>query len=306
MRIHSQYHILGLVVVWLALAPFAAAQSRLQVAASLHPLYDLVRQLAGADADVERLLPPGISPHDYEPAPSDALKLVDADVIVMFGGADEWLRRLVAAAGRAADTVVITEFAVVRDYLAANYPDEVQVDTDGAVVAFNAHVWLEPLLMSEALAGVAAALAAADPANAAGYEARLSELQASLAELDAELAALLAPVAGAPFVPFHDAWPYFAARYGLDLVVAIEPFPGREPSAGYLVEVLAQIRESGATVIFTETQLGRRPAEVVAESAGVALVELDPVGGLSGRETYRDLLLFNARALLAGLSAERQ
>lgn len=292
-------------VACLALFPTAAAQARPQVAVSLHPLYDLVTQLAGEDADVERLLPPGVSPHDYEPTPSDVLKLVDADVIVMFGGADEWLRRLIAAAGRAADTVVITELASVREYLAANYPEEVQRGDDGAVVAFNAHVWLEPLLMSEALASVAAALTAADPDNAASYVARLDVLQASLAELDEELTALLAPVAGAPFVPFHDAWPYFAARYGLDLVVEIEPFPGREPSAGYLLEVLAQIRESGATVIFTETQLGRRPAEVVAESAGVALGELDPVGGLPGRETYQELLLFNARALLAALAAER-
>lgn len=302
MRIHSHLARATLAAILIAsLLGTSAAQTRPKVAVSIHPLFDLVRQVAGDAADVERLLSPGLSPHDYEPTPRDMLTIVSADLIVMNGGSDEWLTRLIAAGGQRAATLVITDIEALRSEVAAHYPDQVEFDRSGVLVAFNSHVWLEPLLMRAALPVITEALAALDPANAAGYRERESALTAELTALDAELTATLAPAAGAPFVPFHDAWPYFAARYGLDLVVEIEPFPGREPSAGYLVEVLTQIRDSGARVIFTEPQLGRRPAEVVAQEAGVELHELDPIGGLPGRESYQELLRFNAAALLAGL-----
>lgn len=282
-------------------AQTAFAQQRPRVVVSIHPLFDLVSQVAGDDADVERLLAPGVAVHDFDPAPSDMLRIVGADLIVMNGGADEWLKRMIDAGGQSASTLVVTELAVLRAGVAARYPDQVEFDGSGAVVAFNPHVWLEPLLMRAVLPEIAAALAEIDPGNAGDYRARQAALAADLVALDAELAATLAPVAGAPFVPFHDAWPYFAARYGLDLVVEIEPFPGREPSASYLVEVLAQVASSGARTIFTEPQLGRRPAQVVAQEAGVELAELDPLGGFPGRESYQDLLRFNAAAVAVGL-----
>jgi len=112
---------------------------------------------------------------------------------------------------------------------------------------------------------------------------------------------MLAPVRGAPFVPFHDAWPYFAAHFGLDLVVEIEPFPGREPSAGELAEVIDTIARAGAVAVFSEVQLPERPARVLADEAGVRLGVLDPIGGAPGRRGYAELLRYNAAEILATL-----
>lgn len=155
--------------------------------------------------------------------------------------------------------------------------------------------------MMRAVPVIAAALAEVDPENAATYQANAQALLNDLAALHAELQETLAPIAGAAFVPFHDAWPYFARRYGLDLVVEIEPFPGREPSPAYLRDALELIAASGARAIFTEPQLSRRPAEVVAESAGVPLYTMDPIGGTPETERYQDLMRFNARVLLEAL-----
>ncbi len=113
---------------------------------------------------------------------------------------------------------------------------------------------------------------------------------------------MLRSIRGAAFVPFHDAWPHFAARYGLDLVVEIEPFPGREPGPRYVAQALELIRDSGAKAIFNEAQLNPRPAEVVAESAGVEIYTLDPLGGSAGKETYQELLRYNAGVLLEALA----
>jgi ABC-type Zn uptake system ZnuABC Zn-binding protein ZnuA len=278
----------------------AAGFARPSVVVSIHPLYDLVRQVAGEDADVVRILPVGASPHVFDPTPRDVARLVRADLAVTVGGIDLWLRDLLDAAGGGAARLELLTLPDVQALLARDFPDLAPAD-GASVLAWNAHVWLDPRTVVAALPDLAAALGRVDPEHAEGYRARAAALADDLTALDAELATTLGPVAGAAFVPFHDAWPYFAARYGLDLVVEIEPFPGREPSPAYLAMALRLVRESGARAIFSETQLNRRPAQVVADEAGVALFELDPLGGADDRATYQELLRWNARVLLEGL-----
>lgn len=302
MRISSRKGARRLLASCLALALLAgAAAARPNVVVSIHPLYDLVRQIAGDDADVVRVLAPGASPHTFDPTPRDVARIVAADLVVMNGALDLWLRNLVEASGARAPVLELIGLEPVQAVLRESFPDLVSADAGGASYGFNAHVWLDPLVMAAAVPELAAALAGADAAAADRYRARGDALVADLEALHAELAERLAPVAGAAFVPFHDAWPYFAARYGLDLVVEIEPFPGREPSPAYLRTALGLIRDSGARVIFGEAQLERRPAEVVAAEAGVALAVLDPLGGLDGRERYQELLRWNAAVLLESL-----
>lgn len=282
---------------------FAGAQVP-SVVVTIHPLFALVREIAGDDATVTRLLPPGVSPHTYDPSPGDLRRIAQADLVVMNGGLDLWAKKLLDASGGGAASLELTELPEVQAFVREQFPGEVAVGATGEVVAMNPHLWLTPTVMAVALPAVAEALAASAPERAEGYRARAAELQARLADLDAELRVLLAPTAGAPFVPFHDAWPYFATTYGLDLVVEIEPYPGREPSPAYLKEALELVNDSGATAIFSESQLNRRPAEVLAAEAGVSLFELDPLGGVAGREGYEDLLLWNAHVLLAAFGGE--
>lgn len=327
----------------LLLAAVGAAQgARPVVVASMHPHYDLVRQITGGEAEVVRLLPIGASPHTFDPTPRDVARIAEADLVVFNGGVDEWLHNLVAASGTDAPTL---ELMAVLDVEAASGDDpadhhddhhddhaeseptesehteseptesehaEPEHDAHEAEgehahehdhSGVNPHVWLDPVLMAQAVPHLVEALAAVDPERAEVYEANGEALVADLEALHAELTEILAPVAGAPFVPFHDAWPYFTARYGLEQVVVIEPSPGREPTPSYLAETLALIESSGAPAIFNEVQLPARPAEILAEQAGVALYTLDPEGGgTSDEETYRDFMLENARTVAEALS----
>ncbi|MFU8889808.1 MAG: metal ABC transporter substrate-binding protein [Trueperaceae bacterium] len=301
MRIRSRQGVSRLLATCLALFLLTPAAARPNVVVSIHPLYDLVRQIAGDDADVVRLLAPGASPHTFDPTPRDVARIVAADLVVMNGGLDLWLRNLVEASGARAPVLELIGLEAVRGALRESFPDLVTADAGGASYGFNPHVWLDPLVMAAALPDLARALADVDAAAADRYLARAEALVADLEALHRELAAGLAPLAGVAFVPFHDAWPYFAARYGLDLVVEIEPFPGREPSPAYLRTALGLIRDSGARVIFGEAQLERRPAEVVAAEAGVALAILDPLGGVPERDGYQELLRWNAAVLLESL-----
>jgi len=296
--------------------PMAWAQ--LTVITSIHPLYDLTQEVAGEHAKVIRLLPPGASPHTFDPTPRDVAQLETADLLIMNGVLDEWLVEMSEAVNADAplfELIAELEFEPLEghdDHGDDGHSDEEEgeehKDEEGEADhdnhdhgGVNPHLWLDPTLMAQAVPLIAAQLADLDPENAQAYQANAERMVGELNELDAELIETLKPVAGAAFVPFHDAWPYFVRHYGLDLVVEIEPAPGREPSPAYIAEALELIEGSGAKAIFSEVQLPPRPAEVVAESAELPLYLLDPLGGSDGRESYSDLMRYNAQTILEAL-----
>ena len=288
----------------LAACSWAVAQPT--VVTSIHPYFDLVRQLAGRRAEVVRLLPPGASPHTFDPTPRDVARVAAADLIVLNGRIDTWLEGLIDASGSQGSVLVILDvidLALVDGDRGAEV-GTAESDRDDDLSGVNPHVWLDPLAMVQAVEALSERLAELDPEYADGYRSNAAALVADLIELDRELAVILACAQGAPFVPFHDAWPHFARRYGLNLIVEIEPFPGREPSPRYLVAALAQIAAAEATAVFAERQLNGRPAEVVAESAGVDLYILDPLGGTEGLDSYQQLLRYNASVIAAALQFE--
>ena len=281
------------------------------VVTSINPYHSLVTQIAGGAAEVVRLLAPGASPHTFDPTPRDVVRLAGADLIVLNGGLDDWLLDLIEASETGA---VVIEVLAELDLDAlegepGHHGDDEGADPGGEGGAgrggVNPHVWLDPLLMRQAVAVIAERLAEVDPANADRYRANATALERDLDALHDELQAILEPVRGEPFVPFHDAWPYFAERYGLNLVVELEPFPGREPSPAYVAEALDLVERSGARVVFGEAQLDPRPAEVVAESAGVGLEVLDPLGGSRELPSYQAMLRFNAERIARALAGSR-
>lgn len=278
----------------------------LSVVVSLHPHFDLVRQLAGGRASVTRVLPLGASPHTFEPTPRDIVTIAKADIVVLNGGLDRWLLDLVDASGPDAavlELLSILEFAPITGEEHEHEGSE--AEEHGAEeyrAGVNPHVWTDPQLMAQAVPLLVRALSAADPEGAEAYRANGAALEQDLIALDAELAELLTPVQAAPFIPYHDAWPYFVRRYGLNQVAVLEPAPGREPSPSYLAEVLGTMADTGAAALFTDVQLPARPAELVAAEAGVPLYTLDPEGGGFGDESYQALMRRNAETIAEGLS----
>lgn len=277
---------IGLLLALLAFGSASAA--RPVVVATLHPYADLLRQIVGDRAEVVQLLPSGASPHTFDPTPSQARSITGAALVVMNGGVDAWATRLVASAAPDATLFVVTQSL-------AFHPIQ-----GNDVVGANPHVWLDPSLMVALTPLLVRALSAVDPADAASFRANGASLAKSLRRLDEELARTMAPLRGAPFVPFHDAWPYFARRYGLDLITSIEPAAGREPSPRTIADAVATIRRTRARAVFDERQLNPRPAQVVAEAAGIPLVTLDPLGGAN--ESYQDLMRANVAAIVRALT----
>lgn len=292
-----------LAVVLLSVALAAGSSSaqpadQLSVLVSLHPWADIVERVGGAAVSVTTLLPAGASPHAFEPLPSQGALLHGADLVVLNGGLDGWLERLLQAVAPGTDRLVIMESVTFEPL---HEHDHGSADEAHGAEASNPHVWLDPDVAAEAASVIAEALAELRPGLGDVFMANAAELALELDALAAEVEALLAPVHGAPFVQFHDAWGYFARRFGLEVVATLEPFPGREPSSRYVAETVLAVRASGATAIFDERQLSGRTAEVVAEAAGVEVVMLDPIGGPPGPATYQELLRHNARLIADAL-----
>lgn len=275
----------------------AAAEPRPVAAATIAPLASLTAQVAGSGWDVVTVVPPGVSPHVFEPGPRDVKRLAKARLVVTVGaGYDDWAARLVAACAARA---VIHDAGASVGVLADAGP-EGKHDHDGEI-GRDPHWYLSPRRAAAALAPLAEAFARIDPPGAEGYRARAAGAARSLEALDAEIAAMLAPLRGRSVVSTHNSWTYFLADYGLVNGGSVEPVPGREPTPRQLRDLVDLVRARRIPALFTEPQFPPSAARVVSRDAGIPLVLADAQGGVPGRETYAELLRFNARAFREGL-----
>jgi zinc transport system substrate-binding protein len=163
--------------------------------------------------------------------------------------------------------------------------------------AEDPHFWLDPVRMKAVVPALVEAFEKLDPQGAEGFKARGKAVEAELDKLNADLEARSKGWTKKTIVTFHGSMGYFAERYGLKIAAVIEPFPGKEPTARYVKDVLGAIEKSGAAALFSEPQLDRKPAQVIADQAKLALFELDPIGGNAGADTYEKLFEKNAAVL---------
>jgi ABC-type Zn uptake system ZnuABC Zn-binding protein ZnuA len=290
---------------------------------TIAPLADLAGRVAGPGWTVRTVIPPGTSPHVFEPAPSDLRKLVGARIVVVVGaGYDDWMRKVLLACAsdaRVHDAAASIEVGPGRCEVEGEHDhdhdhgDDHAAEAEGAtaagshdghahgVLGEDPHWWLSPVLAARSLGPMAEAFAAVDPVHADEYRRRAEKTAESLLSLDAELAGLLEPLRGKRFVSAHRAWVYFADRYGLTEAASIEPVPGREPSPRELKALVEEGRRGGLGRLFTEPQFPPAAARVVAREARLALTLVDPIGGVPGRATYAELMRFNAAAFRSGL-----
>jgi len=269
------------------------------VIATIPPLAFLLEELAGPAVRVPALLPPGASPHTYEPRPSDVRAVRSAGALFYVSSTlDGWATRLPAR-------TVISVLDLVPAAYRRSFPEPGgRSESDGASAhaeGTDPHFWTDPVTVAAMLPALADALRTLDPEHGGAYAANADRFGRVLRDLDVELRQTLAPAAGRSFVLFHPSFGYLFARYDLVVAGIVEPSPGREPTARDVERLVLSARDAHVSAIFTEPQLPRRPAEVVAESAGARVVELDPLGGGPGRESYVALLRFNARAIAESL-----
>ncbi|MEA2332456.1 MAG: zinc/manganese transport system substrate-binding protein [Thermoleophilaceae bacterium] len=258
---------------------------------------DLVRNVGGGRVDVDGILPPNADPHGYEPRPSDAAALAEADLVVRSGGElDEWLDDVVDSAGGDAPQVTLI--------------DSVKTIAGGHDGDVDPHWWQDPRNAILAVAAIRDALAEADPEGHAGYERRAAAYTGELRRLDAAIERCIGrvPADRRKLVTTHDALGYFADRYGIEVIGAVIPSLSTQaqPSARDVEALVQQIRDEGVEAIFPEAAVSQKLERAISREAGADVGgelwtdTLGPEG--SGAETYAGAMRANAAALAKGMS----
>ncbi|HEY1555806.1 MAG TPA: metal ABC transporter substrate-binding protein [Kofleriaceae bacterium] len=273
-----------------------------KVAVSIFPLYDLVRRVAGDRIDVLLVLPPGRSEHEYDPTPKDIARLDGAKLAIAVGlDMDTWIETIIKGAGGApifhvGDKVKTMPIAVEPIGEAEAHAGEAP-DADDKPGSPDPHIWLDPQRMAGVVDAIADQLAAIDPGGKATFATNAAKLKTELGTLDAAIAARAKTWSKTTIVTFHGSMSYYAKHYGLRIAAVVEPLAGKEPTPAYIAQVLKAIEVGHAAALFSEPQFDKAPAETIAREAGVPLGQLDPVGGVPGRDSYEALLTWNTDQL---------
>ncbi len=301
MKRHSFLTLLGGSILT-ACRPSPESPSRsgkLRILTSFLPLQSHTTAIARDLATVEQLLTKDAGPHDFQFTPADVQKLAQADLFIVNGaGLEEWLGDLVEQTGSSSLTVLDCSAGLK---LMAN-PGS--LDTATPADGMNPHTWLDPVLAKEHVALILAALQKADPAHSAAYAANAAAYTAKLDALDAEFRAVLTPLPNKNLVTFHDAFPYLAARYGLNYVGCISEFPEKDPPPQQLSALIDKIRAAKVGVLFAEADYAPGLLTEIARQTGARVSQLDTLEiGEGHAGAYLERMRQNLTALQAAFPA---
>jgi ABC-type Zn uptake system ZnuABC Zn-binding protein ZnuA len=292
------------------IAPAAAARDpKLKVVATVAPITDLVRQIAGSRVELTQLVPDGSDSHTFEPRPSDARALREADLIIFNGLHLEVPSQRMADANRRPDAQVLL--------LGENTIDRSEWMFDFSFPASrgdpNPHLWLNVAHAKRYAELILNKLVELDPENADFFNANAAVLFGRLDQLDAAIyqAVQTVPERNRRLLTYHDSWAYFARRYGMSVVGAIQPSDFSEPSPRQVAALIDQVRSSGVPAIFGSEVYPSRVLEVIGRETGARYVDTlrdDDLPGAVGSntKTYIGMMLENMRTMFSALGGQIQ
>lgn len=277
--------------------PLQSNEDTLKVVTSIAPLYSLSANLIEGVDNVEliNLVPPNASVHSYTLTPETAKAISEADLIVINGLELETFLEDVLSES---DALIVdtSEGVKLRKFEEEGHEDEHEDEHGHAHGEYDPHIWLSPVNAKMQAANIQEALIVADAENSAKYLANFLKLEEDLDNLNSELNEEISKLSIGPYVVFHDAYHYFEENSGVRAAAYIEEFPGKEPSAEYLSEVIDLIESNDVNVIFTEPQFSPKLVQTLSEDYGLRLGTLDPLGQSVAADGYFELMRANVES----------
>jgi zinc/manganese transport system substrate-binding protein len=276
----------------LLLAACGSSGGNATVVATTTQIADWARVVAGNAVSVHQILQPNTDPHEYEPRPADVRATSGAKIVFMSGdGLDHWLPKVVSEAG--------------------GHPEVVDL---GAVVPVkrdnDPHWWHDPRNAEVAVTTIGNALVRAEPSKAAVFRRNASAYLSRLRDLDRGIAACFShvPPYERKLVTDHDAFGYFAKRYGITVVGAVIPSltTQAQPSAGDTARLIALVRREHVHAIFPESSLSPRLAQTVARATGASSSHTLYGDTLGPGQTYLEMERANADSMVRGFTGGGQ
>jgi ABC-type Zn uptake system ZnuABC Zn-binding protein ZnuA len=280
----------------------------LRIVTTVAPITSLVASIVGdTGTDVQGVVPEGTNSHTFEPPPSAASVLEQADVIFINGLVLEEPTKDLAEANTSDDTVIcelgtaiLPESEYVYDF---SFPEE------GGKP--NPHLWTNPPMAKQYAQIVRDVVVKMDPANAATYEANYTELEKVIDALDAAMAEATAtlPADDRKLLTYHDAYAYFSQHYGWTVIGAIQPQSFEEPSPQDIADLIRQVEDEGVKAVFGSEVFPSPVLEQIGDEAGVRYVDVlrdDDLTGEPGdpEHSWAGLMKFNFITMIEALGGD--
>ena len=290
-----------------AIPPEATAVETLKVVTTVSPITSIVENIGGTRITLQGIVPEGVNSHTFEPAPSIAAILADADLVFLNGLFLEEPTLELARATQKPGSMIVS----LGDQITSK--DEWQFDfsfpeENGQP---NPHLWPDPILALKYAEVVRDTMSERDPDNADYYSENYDKFAGRIADLDAAIVAIIAtvPSGNRKLLTYHDSWAYFARRYGMTVIGAMRPSNFSEPSAREVADLIQQIESEGIPAVFGSEVFDSDVMETIAAESGAAYVDElsdDDLPGAPGdpRHSYLGLVVNNLEIMVPALGGD--
>jgi ABC-type Zn uptake system ZnuABC Zn-binding protein ZnuA len=302
--------LLGVLVLLLCnISTTIATPQTLRVVTTVAPLTDMVQQVGGQAIHLHGLVPAGVNSHTFQPAPSDVQHLAHADLVIINGlHLEVASEKLAHSSGKPGLTLLklgdntISRAEWVFDF---SFPE--------AQGHPNPHLWLNVEYAMKYVALIRDQLVRLDASNVSRYEHNAARYLDRLRQLDQCIAAAIAtiPPSHRRLLTYHDSWPYFARRYGMTVLGAIQPANFFEPAPRELARLIDQIRQANIPAVFGSEVFPSKVLEKIAAETGVRYVTTlrdDVLPGQPGeaQHSYIGMMSDNVTTMVAALGGQPQ
>ncbi|MFQ6028453.1 MAG: metal ABC transporter substrate-binding protein [Dehalococcoidia bacterium] len=287
----------------------APVKSKPKVVTTVSPITSIVENIGGDRIDLEGIVPEGVNSHTFEPAPSLARVLAEADLIVLNGLFLEQPSLELAEANKQEGAVILPlgDKTISREEWAFDFSFP---EAEGQP---NPHLWPNPLHSLKYAELVQEELIRLDPDNIEYYSRNLEEFRQRIEALDEAIQAATqtVPVANRKLLTYHDSWAYFARRYGWQVVGAAQPSDFTEPSAREVANLIDQIRANRLPAVFGSEVFPSPVLETIAAESGATYIDQlrdDDLPGGPGdhRHSYLGLMLQNMEIMISALGGNTE
>lgn len=262
--------ILGSAIVWQI--PFTwAADKRLKVVTTVAPITNIVYNVGGDRIDLQGIVPEGVNSHTFEPAPSDAKILADADLIIVNGLHLELPTQNLAAKVKKKDAKVLS----LGDNTISRKEWKFDFSFPESEGHPNPHLWPNIAYAMKYAELVRDALTELDPKNKDDYIENTRKYLKQLDELDRAIFACVRtiPEKNRRLVTYHDSFAYFAPRYGMTVIGAVQPSDFSDPTPREVARIIDQLKKEKVPAIFGSEVFPSKVVRQIAREAGAKVVD---------------------------------
>lgn len=265
---------------------------KLKIVVSIYPYAMLVREVGGDSVDVSVVLPPGASPHTFEPTPSTVNALKGAHLLIINGaGLDNWIEPAVKVFREKKEgrVFVVTDGESLLPIAETEIP--------------NPHIWLSPRRMKRFVTRLKDELILLAPSSSAYFVSRAESTLYVLDRLDKTLDSLFSSYRGKGFIAVEPALSYIAYDYGLVELGFVTEDPSRQLSPSQLKRITERIKTHRLKSIISQKGIDQKPIAGFAKELGLKVIVADPIGAPDDTltNTYEKFMLYNANLIISGL-----